>query len=250
MHNIEIYNHFKFKSLQDVFKIIQPNCWMASVDLKDAFYSVPIIKDHQKYLKFQWLEEIYIFLRVSNWYSEAMHIFPKPKNPSFGLWKQELLRVTLVDDSYLQGATKEQCNQNVNATINLLTSLGFTIHTKKVSSIRWIFRFCYRQKIIQKKSASSSWMLPFLFFFFFFFKNFILIWKCQKWSLNRDTLVSSTAIYHTKCLLPFCCSSGRCPMILVYSLIDSTTMSVKINTVKSKINLNKFKLSLAIYILK
>ena len=36
-----------------------------------------------------------------------------------------------IDDSYLQGATKEQCNQNVNATINLLISLGFTIHTKK-----------------------------------------------------------------------------------------------------------------------
>ena len=41
------------------------------------------------------------------------------------------MSVTFGDDSYLQGATKEQCNQNVNATINLLTSLGFTIHTKK-----------------------------------------------------------------------------------------------------------------------
>ena len=180
MHNIGMYNHLKFKSVQDVFKIIQPNCWMASVDLKDAFYSVPIIKDHQKYLKFQWLEEIYIFLRVSNWYSEVMHIFPKSKNPSFLLWKQELLPVTLVDNSYLQGATKEQCNQNVNATINLLTSLGFTIHTKKVSSIRWIFRFCYRQRIIQKKSATGSWMLPFLFFVCFFFSKFYFDLKMPK----------------------------------------------------------------------
>ena len=32
-----------------------------------------------------------------------------------------------------------------------------------------------------------------------FFQNFILIWKCQKWSLNRGTLVSATAIYQTKC---------------------------------------------------
>ena len=28
-----IYQHFKMESLPDVFKIIQPNCWMTSVDL-------------------------------------------------------------------------------------------------------------------------------------------------------------------------------------------------------------------------
>ena len=27
---------------------------MASIDLKDAYYSVPIATAHQKYLKFQW----------------------------------------------------------------------------------------------------------------------------------------------------------------------------------------------------
>ena len=45
--------------------------------------------------------------------------------------KQGFLSVTFVDNSYLQGASKEQCDQNVNATINLLTSLGITIRFKK-----------------------------------------------------------------------------------------------------------------------
>ena len=49
---------------------------------------------------------------------------------------------------------------------------------------------------IQKKSASGSRILPCLKIFF---RNFILIWKCQKWSLNRGTLVSATAIYQMKC---------------------------------------------------
>ena len=69
------YNHCKIESLQDVFKIIQPNCSMASVDLKYAFYSVSIDKDHQKYLKLQWLEKNYKFLGMANEYSEAMRIF-------------------------------------------------------------------------------------------------------------------------------------------------------------------------------
>ena len=52
------------------------------------------------------------------------------------------------------------------------------------------------QGIIQKKSASGSWTLPCLVIFF---QGLILIWKCQKWSLNRGTLVSATAIYQIKC---------------------------------------------------
>ena len=39
------YNNFKMEST------IQSDCWMTSVDLKDAFYSVPIHKDHQKIFK-------------------------------------------------------------------------------------------------------------------------------------------------------------------------------------------------------
>ena len=36
------YNHLKVESLLDVFDITQSNCQIASVDLKDAFYSISI----------------------------------------------------------------------------------------------------------------------------------------------------------------------------------------------------------------
>ena len=100
------YNHFKMESLQDESKIIQPHCSMASVDLKDGFYSVPIHKDHQKYFKFQWLEKVYKFLGVANEYSEAMHIFTKILKPPF-------LLVTFVDDSYLHSAIKMLMQQKI-----------------------------------------------------------------------------------------------------------------------------------------
>ena len=60
------YQHFKMKFLSDVFKIIQPNCWMASVDLKDAFYTIPIHNAYQKYFKFMWHQKFYEFLGMSN----------------------------------------------------------------------------------------------------------------------------------------------------------------------------------------
>ena len=36
------HRHFKMEFLSDVFKIIQPNCWMTSADSKDAFYTIHI----------------------------------------------------------------------------------------------------------------------------------------------------------------------------------------------------------------
>ena len=41
--------YFKMGSLQSVLNIIRPNCWIASVDLKDTFYMVPIHLDHQSF---------------------------------------------------------------------------------------------------------------------------------------------------------------------------------------------------------
>ena len=36
---------------ETVIRMMKPGCYMASVDLKGAFYTVPIHPEHQKYLK-------------------------------------------------------------------------------------------------------------------------------------------------------------------------------------------------------
>ena len=50
------------KSLNDVFKIIKRGVWMASVDLKDAFFTVPAHKLHQKCFMFEWTQKFYKFV--------------------------------------------------------------------------------------------------------------------------------------------------------------------------------------------
>ena len=66
------YEHFKMDSLQSVLNIIRPNCWMSSVDLKDAFYTVPIHPDHQKFLTFKLQGHCYTFSGMPNGY-ESVH---------------------------------------------------------------------------------------------------------------------------------------------------------------------------------
>ena len=48
------YKHFNMESLEDVFKIIKKNAWMASVALKDTFFTIPVHILRQKYFKFEW----------------------------------------------------------------------------------------------------------------------------------------------------------------------------------------------------
>ena len=66
---------------------------------------------------------------MPNGYSDAMRIYTKILKPVFGhLGNQGHISVIFVDNSYLQGDTK-----HTNATIDLLSSLEFSIHTGKSS---------------------------------------------------------------------------------------------------------------------
>ena len=73
LNNFVVYKHFKMESILDVFKIIKKDVWMASVDLKDAFFTIPINEAYQKYFMFEWLEKIYKFIAMPNGFSDAMH---------------------------------------------------------------------------------------------------------------------------------------------------------------------------------
>lgn len=53
--------HFKMESLQSALRMITKECYMASVDLKDAYFCIPLAEKHQKYMKFIWNSKLYMF---------------------------------------------------------------------------------------------------------------------------------------------------------------------------------------------
>ena len=104
---------------------------MASIDLKDAYYSVWINPDHQRFLKFYW-EGAFQYLSMPNGYIDAPRIFTKLMKPIFGTLRQQGHQsVIYLDDSYLQALSRRQCRINVLITVRVLIALGFTIHPIK-----------------------------------------------------------------------------------------------------------------------
>ena len=109
-----------------------PHCFMASVDLKDAYYSIPVARCHRKYLRFVWKGHLLQFTCLPNGLSEAPRKFTKIMKPPFSnLRKTGHENTAYLDDSWLMATNFGSCQNNAKDTVNLLDSLGFTIHPEK-----------------------------------------------------------------------------------------------------------------------
>ena len=126
------YHHFKMDTLEAVVNMMRPGCFMASVDLKGAYYTVPIHPSHQKYLKFCYDGVFYKYTCLPSGLASALCIFTKLLKPVYAtLGSMGHLNSGYINDSYLQGDTSAECHKNVTDIITLFTKLGFHIHPEK-----------------------------------------------------------------------------------------------------------------------
>ena len=75
------YVHFKMSTIGSVLNLITKDCYMAKIDIKDAYYSVPILYKHQKYLKFYFKGQLYQFMCLPNGLSSGPRKFTKLLKP-------------------------------------------------------------------------------------------------------------------------------------------------------------------------
>ena len=88
------YHHFKMENLKSVIICMSPNCYMASIDLKDAYYSVSIGgPNHRKYLRFKLKNQSsFQFTCLPNGLSSAPRIFTKLLKPADSVLRRKVLK--------------------------------------------------------------------------------------------------------------------------------------------------------------
>ena len=102
-------------TLNTIIKLVEKDCFMASIDLKDAYYSVPMAISHRKYLRFSWRGQLYQFTWLPNGLSCGPRKFTKLLKPAItklhskGSYLQRLYRRSVL--------TREDLSSN---TIRLL----------------------------------------------------------------------------------------------------------------------------------
>jgi ribonuclease HI len=124
--------HFKMEDHRSACNLLHEGCYMASVDLKDAYYIVPIHKSHQIYLRFRWQGQLYQYTCVPFGLNAAPRLFTKIMKPVFTyLRKKGNASVCFLDDTLLVGRTFNHCEKNVEETVALFRYLGLIVNESK-----------------------------------------------------------------------------------------------------------------------
>ena len=110
-----------------------PGCFMTSIDLKDAYYSVPMALEHQKYLKFVWRNQLYAFTCLPMGLTSSPRIFTKILKPVFATLRAKFGHSCLgyFDDSLNLADSYAETEGATLHAVELLISLGFMIHPEK-----------------------------------------------------------------------------------------------------------------------
>ena len=105
---------------------------MAKVDIKDGYYSVPILLEHQKYLIFHFRGKLYQLTCLPNSLCSGPRKFTKLlKRPLSYLRLHQVTMEAFIDDSITLGRSFAKCERSIKLIVTLLDSLGFAVHPNK-----------------------------------------------------------------------------------------------------------------------
>lgn len=124
--------HFKLEDSRTVNKLLTANCYVTNIDLKDAYFLLPIHPKYKKYFKFVLENQRYQFNCLPFGLNIAPYIFTKTmKQVAKYLRLKNILLVVYLDDILIIARNKLECETNTKLTVDLLTNLGFIINAGK-----------------------------------------------------------------------------------------------------------------------
>jgi len=114
-------DHFKMEDLRSAINLMFPECYFTSIDLKDAYYAIPIHPSSRKYLKFQYRSELFQFTCLPFGLSCAPRIFTKVLKPVVKYFRKlGILLVIYLDDLLLISSSIAQANMHTKAVVDTL----------------------------------------------------------------------------------------------------------------------------------
>ena len=101
-----VYRHFKMDNLSTALGMVRKNCFVASIDLTNAYFLVPLAITDQNIFCLNFSDSyIYIYVCLPNGLSSAPRIFTKILKPVL-VWDPIM---GYLDGSFLVGDTFEDC---------------------------------------------------------------------------------------------------------------------------------------------
>uniref|UniRef100_UPI0037E7B013 uncharacterized protein n=1 Tax=Semicossyphus pulcher TaxID=241346 RepID=UPI0037E7B013 len=127
----------------DVLQAVTRHSWFTSIDLKDAYFHVPIAPHHRQYLRFAFEGQAYQFKVLPFGLSLAPRVFTRCMQAALAPMQATGVQILpYLDDWLICAPTRERAEQDTTALLCHVTRLGLTVNHAKsclVPSQRIVF---------------------------------------------------------------------------------------------------------------
>ena len=108
------YHHFKMDTIQSCINLTEEDAFLASIDLKDAYYSIPVALSYRNCLKFRWDCALYRYTCLPHGLACSRRYFMKIMKAVLSeLRKRGNVLSGYLDDFFFVGSDLATCRRNV-----------------------------------------------------------------------------------------------------------------------------------------
>lgn len=124
--------HFKMEGIDTIKSFLSFNYYMVSIDLSDAFFSIPLHENSKKFTTFEFDGLRYSYNCLPFGLSCSPRIFSKVLRPVIIYLRNEGLKITsYMDDIFICNSSSVSLSNQVQVALNTLKLLGFKPNLKK-----------------------------------------------------------------------------------------------------------------------
>ena len=124
--------HFKMDTLSKVLNLVKKGDWAITVDLRDAYFHIPIFQRHRKFLRFCIQGRAYQYRALAFGPKTSPRVFTKVVSVVAAHLRMQSIRLAVYLDDWLAlNAIRRLLLQDREKILNLLSQLGFLINVEK-----------------------------------------------------------------------------------------------------------------------
>lgn len=132
LNQFVVPHHFKMETLRSILKSLKIGDWAVTLDLKDAYFHLPIHQDHRQFLRFSVLGNQFQYRALPFGLKSAPRIFTKVMAVIGAFLRKQLIHVFMyLDDWMLKNQNKVLLTNQLGYVQNLLKNLGLIINLEK-----------------------------------------------------------------------------------------------------------------------
>ena len=115
------HHHFKMEGIHMLKDLLKQGDFMAKIDVKDAYFAVPISEPDRKYLRFRWRNIIYQFNCLPFGLSCAPWVFTKITKAATAVLREMGIRlIVYIDDMLVMAESETLLKDHIAGTVYLL----------------------------------------------------------------------------------------------------------------------------------